>query len=149
MKTRQRRQSQRRYLTEMNLIPYIDVMLVLLLIFMLTTPLLTQGVNVDLPKAQSKTISFDQQTPLIVSIDHAGRLFLNASSKPSEAMSQKDLALRIAAEIQLAKRLKHEKPVFVKGDAKVEYDKIVQTMVLLQKAGVDKVGLLTDPQTIK
>lgn len=143
-----RAHNQRRYMTEMNVIPYIDVMLVLLLIFMLTTPLLSQGVKVDLPKANTKALSFEKQKPLIVSVDHAGRLYLNTGSKTNEPLSAKDLALRVAAEVQLAKRQQVDKPVFVKGDAKVAYDKIMQAMVLLQQAGVDKVGLLTDPKVM-
>lgn len=141
-----RRRGKQHFLTEMNVIPYIDVMLVLLLIFMLTTPLLTQGVNVSLPKAESKVLSLDKQKPMIITVDEAGRLYLNTSFKPKEPLDPTDLAAQVASELKMAQRQNIEKPVFVKGDANTQYDKVVQAMILLQKAGVEKVGLLTDPQ---
>ena len=130
---------------EINVVPYIDVMLVLLVIFMITTPLLSQGVDVDLPKAQSKVIDASDQEPIIVSVDANGRYYLNLAENPSKSLSPRQLATRINAEIAFAKQSHRQMaPVLVRGDHAVPYGKVVQAMVLIQRAGVPKVGLMTD-----
>lgn len=134
----------KRFVAEINVVPYIDVMLVLLIIFMVTTPLLMQGVEVDLPQANAKAISEQSEEPLIVSVNKKGQLFLNVAADPQRPLHPKALLHRIAAEVTLAKRQHQVRPVLVKGDKNTEYEKIIQAMVLLQKAGVDKVGLMTD-----
>lgn len=135
----------RKPVSEINVVPYIDVMLVLLVIFMITTPLLTQGVKVELPQAQAETIEAQEQEPIIVSVNEQGEYFLNISEQPNKAMSGEQLATRVAAEIQLAKMAQQTRPVLVKGDNSVNYGKVVQAMVLLQKAGAKSVGLMTKP----
>jgi len=127
---------------EINVVPYIDVMLVLLIIFMITAPLLTQGVNVDLPKANAKVINSERVEPIIVSVDKKGNYFLNITENPNTSMNEKKLVTRIAAELRLAE--KNKPMVLVKGDKNVDYGRVVNVMVLLQRAGVEHVGLLTE-----
>lgn len=130
----------RRPMSEINVVPYIDVMLVLLIIFMVTAPLVTQGVKVDLPKAQAESLSEDSKPPIIASVNAAGEYFINVGDNQEEPMSAVDLAVIVAAQI----RLEPTTPVVVKGDGAVPYNNVVQLMVLLQRAGVPSVGLMTD-----
>lgn len=130
----------RRPMSEINVVPYIDVMLVLLIIFMVTAPLVTQGVKVDLPKAQAESLSEDSKPPIIASVNAAGEYFINVGGNQDEPMSAVDLAVIVAAQI----RLEPTTPVVVKGDGAVPYNNVVQLMVLLQRAGVPSVGLMTD-----
>ena len=129
----------RRPVSEINVVPYIDVMLVLLIIFMVTAPLVTQGVKVDLPKAQAQPLEVDAKPPLIASVDAQGQYFLNVGDSQQEPMSAVDLATLVAAHLQVEPNT----PVVVKGDGAVAYSKIVQLMVLLQRAGAPSVGLMT------
>lgn len=135
----------RKLLAEIDVIPYVDVMLVLLVIFMITAPLLSQGVNVDLPKAEAKALTKDQKQPIILSIDEKGRYYLNTTKHPDKPIRERAVLHRVAAEIQLAKRAGHTRYVYVRGDKKIHYGKIVRAMVILQKAGADNVGLMTQP----
>lgn len=130
----------RRPVSEINVVPYIDVMLVLLIIFMVTAPLVTQGVKVDLPKAQAEPLKDESKPPLIASVDAQGKYYLNVGSSQDEALSATDLATVVAAQLQLDP----ETPVVVKGDGAVPYDNVIQLMVLLQRAGAPSVGLMTD-----
>lgn len=138
MMTVQRRR--RRPVADINVVPYIDVMLVLLIIFMVTAPLITQGVNVDLPKAAAEPLSEDSKTPLVASVNRDGQYFLNENSNPEAPLSAQELAIQVAAQLQVDP----ERPVMVNGDGAVSYNQIVQLMVLLQRAGVPSVGLMTD-----
>lgn len=139
----------KRPVAEINIVPYIDVMLVLLVIFMITAPLLTQGVNVNLPRAAAKAISSEDQIPIVVSIDAKGLYYLNINAHPEQTVQAAELVNRIAAELQLNEQQhKPQRQILVKGDTDVPYGKVVQAMVLLQQAGVPNVGLMTDPQTI-
>jgi biopolymer transport protein TolR len=131
----------RRPVSEINVVPYIDVMLVLLIIFMVTAPLVTQGVKVDLPKAEAQPLEDDSKPPLIASVDADGNYFLNIAEDQEQAMSAADVATLVAAHL----RIEPETPVVVKGDGAVPYSNIVQLMVLLQRAGAPSVGLMTDP----
>lgn len=135
------RYKKQKFVSEMNIVPYVDVMLVLLVIFMATAPLLTQGVKVDLPQAKAKIITQDNTIPVIVSVDYKGNYYLNINEKPSEVIMPKDLVLRVAAELNIDKN----RQVMVQGDKTVDYGKIVTAMSLLQQAGVDNVGLVTEP----
>ena len=127
-------------IAEINIVPYVDVMLVLLIIFMITTPLLTQGVQVELPTASAKPLPVKQQVPLMITINKKGELFLNIAAKPYIAIAPRKLQIRVAAELERdAKRL-----VLVRADKKVNYDTVLKAMVLLQQAGVASVGLETD-----
>jgi biopolymer transport protein TolR len=131
----------RRPVSEINVVPYIDVMLVLLIIFMVTAPLITQGVKVDLPKAQAQPLEEEAKPPLIASVDAQGQYFLNVGDSQQEPMSAVDLATLVAAHLQV----EPETPIVVRGDGAVPYSEVVQLMVLLQRAGAPSVGLMTMP----
>ncbi|MGW8228692.1 MAG: protein TolR [Gammaproteobacteria bacterium] len=129
----------RKRMSEINVVPYIDVMLVMLVIFMVTAPLLTQGVKVELPQAASQNIETKGQEPLIVSVDQQGRFFLNIGDKPDQPVDAKNLTTRIQAVL----RHRQDNTVYVKGDRKVPYGEVVQVMALLKESGVEHVGLVT------
>jgi biopolymer transport protein TolR len=131
----------RKPVSEINVVPYIDVMLVLLIIFMVTAPLVTQGVKVDLPKAEAAAMDKDSKPPLIATVDAQGNYYLNVGDSQDKSMSAVDLATLVAAHLQL----EPQTPVVVNGAAAVAYSDVVQLMVLLQRAGVPSVGLMTDP----
>jgi len=138
----------RKPMSEINVVPYIDVMLVLLIIFMVTAPLLTQGIKVDLPDAAAQAIDpadLQDRPPLVVSVDRQGRLYLNEGDDPSEPLADTLLQARVAAVLRSAPGV----PVFVKGDREVPYGRVVEAMVLLQGAGAKKVGFLTDPVNVR
>ena len=134
----------RKPVSEINVVPYIDVMLVLLVIFMATATAVTQGVKVDLPKANAKTIETDDDDMLIVSIDAAGQYFLNIGDEPSTVLSETDVIGMVQAKLEQSPTI----PVVVNGDGKVPYEKVVELMVLLQTAGAPSVGLMTDPNEV-
>ena len=108
---------------------------------MVTAPLVTQGVKVDLPKAEAQPLEDDSKPPLIASVDADGNYFLNIAEDQEQAMTAADVATLVAAHL----RIEPETPVVVKGDGAVPYSNIVQLMVLLQRAGAPSVGLMTDP----
>ena len=129
---------------EINVVPYIDVMLVLLIIFMITAPLLKEGIKVDLPTpAPSPSIPefLHKHEPLIVTIDARGRLYVNFGPNPDKPTSEATVSARTAALL----RRDPQTPVLVKADTTVPYGTVVHAMVLLQHAGATKVGFLTDP----
>jgi biopolymer transport protein TolR len=129
----------RRPVSEINVVPYIDVMLVLLIIFMVTAPLVTQGVKVDLPKAEAQPLEEEAKPPLVATVDAQGQYFINVGDSQQEPMSAVDLATLVAAHLQV----EPETPVVVRGDGAVQYSEVVQLMVLLQRAGAPSVGLMT------
>ena len=131
----------RRPVSEINVVPYIDVMLVLLIIFMVTAPLITQGVKVDLPKAEAQPLEEESKPPLVASVDAQGQYFLNVGDSQQEPMSAIDLATLVAAHLQVEPNT----PIVVKGDGAVAHSQVVQLMVLLQRAGAPSVGLMTTP----
>jgi biopolymer transport protein TolR len=135
-----------RPISEINVVPYIDVMLVLLVIFMITAPMLSQGVTVDLPKAASQNLKPTDREPIIVSVNQQGTYFLNISSTPADPIESQALLVRVAAELELANQSGQKLNVLVKGDQGVVYGKVVQAMALLKKAGAEQVGLLTDSE---
>ena len=126
----------RRAVAEINVVPYIDVMLVLLVIFMATAPLLMQGVEVDLPKADSSPVSDSDAEPLIVSIDAQARLYLNLGASDDQALSMETVKQRVATVL----KRNPEKAVMVWGDAAVPYGEVVVLMSELQEAGAPSVG---------
>ena len=132
--------AKRKRVAEINVVPYIDVMLVLLIIFMVTAPLVTQGVKVELPKADSQALDQDSKPPLVASVDIDGKFYLNVGDSKSEALSPDELATLVQARLQVDP----DTPVVVNGDGNVSYNSIIQLMVLLQNAGVPSVGLMTD-----
>src|SRR3979490_2844232 len=134
----------RKLVGEINVVPYIDVMLVLLVIFMITAPLLKEGVKVDLPAAGAKPIDpsfMDKHPPLIVTIDSNGRLYVNFGPNSEQPASEATVSARTSALL----RRDPQTPILVRADTTVPYGTIVRAMVLLQRAGATKVGFLTDP----
>ncbi len=132
------RRSRKSQMSEINVVPYIDVMLVLLVIFMVTTPLLTQGVEVDLPEAISEKVSDQDIEPYILSVDKKGQLFVNEEKQP---ISDEELVRQAAIVYKRNPKI----PFLVKGDRRVEYQAVMTAMVLLKQAGIPKVGLVTEP----
>ncbi|WP_371379691.1 protein TolR [Thalassotalea aquiviva] len=130
----------RKRVAEINVVPYIDVMLVLLIIFMVTAPLITQGVKVDLPKAESEPLKQDSKTPLVASVDINGLFYLNVGDTKSEPLEPSELATLVKARLVVDP----DTPVVVNGDGNVPYNSVIQLMVLLQGAGVPSVGLMTE-----
>jgi biopolymer transport protein TolR len=126
-------------------VPFIDVMLVLLVIFMITTPLLTQGVNVDLPKTEAKALPPDQKEPLIITVDSAGNYYLNSASKPNQPVTARVLTNLVTSQLTASTAAGQQRPVLVRGDKNVNYGKVMDAMVLLQQAGAKSVGLITQP----
>lgn len=141
----QSRNRSRRPIAEINVVPYIDVMLVLLVIFMIAAPLLSQGVNVTLPQASAKALPPKSEPPIIVSVDEHGQLYLNVSDQPKQPISVQVLMVQVAAQLAVAKQKNQTREVYVKGDRAVSYGKVVEAMTMLQKAGVSNVGLITQP----
>lgn len=130
----------RRVMSEINVVPYIDVMLVLLIIFMVTAPLLTQGVKIDLPKAEATAVDRAESEPLVVSVDAAGNFYINFGGEDDVPVTEEELLARAVALI----RSRPETQVLVRGDAAVGYGKVVTAMALLKAAGAGSVGLLTE-----
>jgi len=134
----------RRLMGEINVVPYIDVMLVLLIIFMITAPLLTQGIKVELPKAAAEPLDpaeVRNQEPLVLSLDASGRLYLNVGAQPAQPLDDATALARATAALRRAP----QRAVLVKGDKAANYGRVVEAMVLLQQAGASKIGFLTDP----
>jgi biopolymer transport protein TolR len=125
-------------------VPYIDVMLVLLIIFMVTAPLLNLGVDIELPQTNAKPIE-QQKEPVIVSVDAGGNYFLTVQDGEMEALSEEALATKVGAFV----RNNPDVPVFVAGDRAANYEVVLDAMVLLQTAGVPKVGLMSQPGDAK
>jgi biopolymer transport protein TolR len=134
----------RRPMADINVVPYIDVMLVLLVIFMITTPLLSQGVKVNLPQANAQPLAAKDQQPIIVTVNAQGNYFLNIATHPEQAIDPNALQNQVATELSAAQQQGQTRQVLVKGDQQVDYGKVVQAMVLLQQAGAPTVGLMTD-----
>lgn len=132
----------RKLMGEINVVPYIDVMLVLLVIFMVTAPLLTQGIEVDLPKASSEPIDeVPNHRPLVLSVDVDGNLFLDIGENENEPASGKEVVAKVGAVL----RNRPDTPVLVKADRAVAYGNVVGAMVLLQQGGAQSIGFVTDP----
>ena len=132
----------RKLMAEINVVPYIDVMLVLLVIFMITAPLLTQGISVDLPKEDAAPIeNTSDSPPLIISVDAEGKLYINFGDDEDKPTTGNEIIrqTRILLEAQPTMH------VFVKADRAVPYGNVVGAMVVLQKAGASKIGFVTEP----
>ncbi len=140
-----RRTARRKPMAEINVVPYIDVTLVLLIIFMITAPLIQSGVDVDLPQAQAKEIEQTDLPPVIISIDRQGRYYIDLGGREAEQAEARELLILVAAVL----KNKPETQVYIRGDKDVEYGKVVTVMAALKNAGIPKVGLMTeafDPQ---
>lgn len=133
------RSNKRKPMAEINVVPYIDVTLVLLVIFMITAPLVQTGVDVDLPQAETAPVDQDNEPPVIVSIDREGRYFIDIGGDEDAPVSADTLLVRVRAVLK-------NKPgtrVFIRGDHTVSYGKVVDVMAALKNAGVPTVGLMT------
>ncbi|GAB1264329.1 protein TolR [Aurantivibrio infirmus] len=135
------RKGKRKPMAEINVVPYIDVMLVLLIIFMVTAPMLMQGVEVTLPQAPSAPVDQKEDEPLIVSIKADGSYFLSVGGDPEAEKPLADIKELVSKVI----RQKPDTRVLIYGDTSVPYGKVVSMMSELQNAGVPAVGLVTDP----
>jgi len=132
----------RKLMGEINVVPYIDVMLVLLVIFMVTAPMLTQGIEVSLPKANSEPITeVPNHTPLVLSVDAEGNLYLDAGDQEEAPKTGKEIVAKVGAVL----RNKPDTPILVKADRDVPYGNVVGAMVLLQAGGALNIGFVTDP----
>lgn len=136
-----RRRRKQRLMSDINVVPYIDVMLVLLIIFMITAPLITQGVKIDLPQAPSEVIPPSQQEPVIVTVDASGSVYLDFGEEAGSPIDETMLVTRVGGLL----KYRPDTQFLVKGDRDVPYGRIVSVMALLQGAGVDTVGLVTEP----
>jgi biopolymer transport protein TolR len=134
----------RRPMSDINVVPFIDVMLVLLVIFMITAPLLTQGVKVELPKTSAKAITEQKKEPLIVTVDATGNYYLNLADKPNQPITARTLSSLVSSQLA-AQQTGEQRPVLVRGDKNVNYGKVIEAMALLQQAGAKSVGLITEP----
>jgi len=135
-----RKIKKRALVAEINVVPYIDVMLVLLIVFMITAPLLMQGVKVELPEASASPMDKDEE-PLIVSIKPDGSLYINLGENEKQAVSIDVVKQQVSSVLQN----KPQTAVLVWGDRNVAYGKVVTLMADLQSAGAESVGLVTEP----
>lgn len=135
-----RPRKQRKINAEINVVPYIEVMTVLLVIFMLTSPMLTQGVDVNLPQAGAEPVETEDEEPLVLTVDREGQYYINVGGDDREAISREEIASRVGKVLASAP----QKMLLVRGDRDVSYDQVVQLMVLLQQVGATSVGLVTE-----
>lgn len=135
-----RRQRKHKAVSEINVVPYIDVMLVLLIIFMITAPLLQQGVEIDLPQANANPMSQDKHEPLVLTVSKTGEFYLNVGQNIEKPVDGEVIVQRVAAVL----KYQPDTPVLVRGDKDVDYGSVTSAMVLLQTAGAEKIGLMTE-----
>lgn len=136
------RRNKQKSMSDINIVPYIDVMLVLLMVFMITTPLLNQSVKVQLPKTQAQQIQTTPQKPVIITVNKSGQYFVNIAKNPTAALNQ------IALEDLIIDAIKKNKSrnIYVRGDSAASYGEIVKAMAVIQNAGATHVGLITQPK---
>jgi biopolymer transport protein TolR len=137
MKHRRRR----RQMAEINIVPYIDVMLVLLVVFMITAPLINQGVEIDLPQAESEALSAAEARPLVLQVDRSGLFYLDVGDGDNAALDPATVITRAAAAIRRSPAV----TIIVQADSNVEYQRVIEGISLLKRAGADTVGLATRP----
>jgi len=135
-----RPRKQRKINAEINVVPYIEVMTVLLVIFMLASPMLTQGVDVNLPQAGAEPVETEDEEPLVLTVDREGQYYINVGGDDRVAISRDEVASRVGKVLASAP----QKMLLVRGDRDVSYDQVVQLMVLLQQVGATSVGLVTE-----
>lgn len=136
-----RRSKRRKPVAEINVVPYIDVMLVLLVIFMITAPMLTQGVDVELPNANAAPMENNESDVLIASVDKNGNYYIDLGGEQN-SVTLDELKIQVKKVLTQNPRL----PVLVRGDTNVSYGQVVGLMVALQGAGAPNVGLVTEPE---
>lgn len=141
-------QTKLRLMSEINVVPYIDVMLVLLIIFMITAPLLTEGISVDLPNAAAQQLDpelLKDNEPIVLSVDRDGKFYLNIADDEEAPIEEAAIVELASAAI----RRNAQTPVLVKADENVPYGRVVVGATLLQQAGATKIGFQTDPAGIE
>jgi biopolymer transport protein TolR len=136
-----RHRRRRKLKAEINVVPYIDVMLVLLIIFMVTAPLLNLGVDIQLPQSKAKSVQNDKE-PAVVSVDRDGKLYLTLGPAKREPIEPQALVAKVSAFVRENPQLH----VLVAGDTRADYGRVYNAMVLLQQGGVAKVGLMSQPE---
>ena len=137
-----RNSRRRRRMAEINIVPYIDVMLVLLIIFMVTAPMLNLGADIQLPQSGAKALQ-DEKQPVLVTVDHDGNVFLTLGKSPREQVDDETLVNDVSAFVKQDPKAS----VMLGGDKRVDYGRVNQVLGLLQQAGVAKVGLMSQPET--
>ena len=135
------RRRRRTLLSEINVVPYIDVMLVLLVVFMISAPLMVQGVLVNLPETLSEPLPREKSDPLIVSIKSDGVFFLETQATRNMPLNLNDISLQVKKILNANPSLQ----VIVRGDGDVKYQKVMELMSVLQSSGAKDVGLITQP----
>ena len=139
------RRGKRRVIAEMNVVPYIDVMLVLLVIFMVTAPMMQTGVQIDLPDANASTLeSNGSEGPLFISLTEAGEITLENGSEVFSELSESELTAQLSGQLEKSKR-----PVYIRADSNVAYREIMRVMVAAQQAGAKNIGLMAQPEAKK
>jgi len=126
-------------MSQINVTPLVDVMLVLLVIFMVTAPMMQQGVQVNLPKAETKALPTPQES-VVVSIERTGKIFINSNEIPAESLRSKLSEIFVSRE---------KKEVFLKADKDVPYGEVVRTMAEIKGAGIERLGMVTEPSQRK
>ena len=135
-------------MSEINVVPYIDVMLVLLVIFMATAPLLMQGVDIDLPQAPSEPLSDEENDPLVITVNREGAVFVNTGIRKDTERGRRVTIFSLEDEVSRIVDARPNVPVYVRADHALDYGTVVSIMTVLQKAGAESVGLITDPPDI-
>jgi biopolymer transport protein TolR len=138
-----RQRIRKKQISEINVVPYIDVMLVLLIIFMMTAPLLNQGIEIDLPQTSSEPLPPNEKEPVIVSVDKDGNYFINYGDNQDKPVSTEELLNRVSGLLKYQPNI----PILIGGDANVAYGKVIEAMSLLQQAGAPSIGMMTEPPT--
>ena len=141
--------TRRRPMSEINVVPYIDVMLVLLVIFMATAPILMQGVDVDLPQADAEPMSTEEDDPLVISMNGDGQIFLNIGMRRETDTGRRVTIFSLAEQAGKIIRARPDVPVYVRADAGLPYGDVIDVMTVLQEAGAVSVGLVTDPADLR
>ena len=137
--------NRRNLISDINVVPYIDVMLVLLVIFMISAPLMVQGIQVNLPQASSEALPVKNNEPLIVTIDKNGGVFLEVDSSKDKSLTLDELNISVTKIFEANPNLQ----VVIRGDAQVEYEKVMSVMAELQMAGATDIGLISQPPSSK
>jgi biopolymer transport protein TolR len=136
-----RRSRRRKPIAEINVVPYIDVTLVLLIIFMITAPLQQSAVEINLPQTSGAKVEIKEQPPVIISIQKDGQFYLSEYDRQEKRLALAELLARVSALQKASPQIQ----VYIKGDTAIDYGKVVSVMAALKEAGVPHVGLLTSP----
>lgn len=135
----------RNLISDINVVPYIDVMLVLLVIFMISAPLMVQGIQVNLPEASSEALPVKNNEPLIISIDQEGKIFLETESTKNQSLTLLELNSFVSRIFEASPNMQ----VVIRGDASVAYQRVMVVMAELQSAGASDIGLISQPSSVE